>query len=118
MAQRAAIARGLVNQPEILLLDEPLGALDALTRIRLQEELQRIWRVEGVSMILVTHDVEETIFLSKRVIIMSGRPGRVLKEVPIELPLPRDRASHAFGEIRREIFREMGMRAEALPIAA
>ncbi|MDR0702366.1 MAG: ABC transporter ATP-binding protein [Azoarcus sp.] len=118
MAQRAAIARGLVNQPEILLLDEPLGALDALTRIRLQEELQRIWRAEGVSMILVTHDVEEAIFLSNRVIVMSGNPGRVLEEIPIELPLPRDRASHAFGEIRRYIFKAMGMRAEALPIAA
>ncbi|MDR1425247.1 MAG: ABC transporter ATP-binding protein, partial [Azoarcus sp.] len=98
MAQRAAIARGLVNQPEILLLDEPLGALDALTRLRLQEELQRIWRVEGVSMILVTHDVEEAIFLSNRVVVMSANPGRVVKDIPIGLPLPRDRSSHVFAE--------------------
>ncbi|MDR2032397.1 MAG: ABC transporter ATP-binding protein [Azoarcus sp.] len=119
MAQRAAIARGLVNQPEILLLDEPLGALDALTRIRLQEELQRIWRVEGTSMILVTHDVEEALFLSNKVVVMNANPGRVAKEISIDLPHPRDRSSHAFGEIRREIFAAMGERAHgALPIAA
>ena len=118
MAQRAAIARGLVNQPEILLLDEPLGALDALTRIRLQEELQRIWRVEGVSMILVTHDVEEAIFLSNRIVVMSANPGRVVKDVLIDLPLPRDRSSHAFAEIRREIFAAMGEAAHPMAIAA
>ncbi|MDR2261587.1 MAG: ABC transporter ATP-binding protein [Azoarcus sp.] len=117
MAQRAAIARGLVNQPEILLLDEPLGALDALTRIRLQEELQRIWRVEGTSMILVTHDVEEALFLSSKVIVMNTNPGRVVKEIPVSLPHPRDRSSRLFSELRREIFVAMGER-DALPIAA
>jgi sulfonate transport system ATP-binding protein len=107
MAQRAAIARGLVNQPEILLLDEPLGALDALTRIRLQEEIQRIWRVEGVTMILVTHDVDEAVFLSNRVVVMSDKPGSIIAEIAVDLPAPRDRASSSFVEIRRAVFQAL-----------
>jgi sulfonate transport system ATP-binding protein len=107
MAQRAAIARALVNQPAILLLDEPLGALDAITRMRLQEELQRIWRVEKVSMILVTHDVEEAIFLSNKVIVMSKNPGRIAAQIPIDLPEPRDRVGVEFGAIRRKVFEAM-----------
>ncbi|MDR2690513.1 MAG: ABC transporter ATP-binding protein [Azoarcus sp.] len=108
MAQRAAIARGLVNRPEILLLDEPFGALDAITRIRLQAELQQIWRVEGISMVLVTHDVEEAIFLSHKIIVMNANPGRIAREILVDLPSPRDRASNAFNEIRREVFSLMG----------
>lgn len=107
MAQRAAIARALVNQPAILLLDEPLGALDAITRMRLQEELQRIWRVEGVSMILVTHDVEEAIFLSDKILVMNTRPGRIVDEIRNRLHFPRDRASPAFAEIRRRVYELM-----------
>ncbi|MDR3346328.1 MAG: ABC transporter ATP-binding protein, partial [Campylobacteraceae bacterium] len=107
MAQRAAIARALVNQPAILLLDEPLGALDAITRMRLQEELQRIWRVEGVSMILVTHDVEEAIFLSNKIIVMNKNPGRIVDEIEVNLPEPRDRSGAEFGAIRRQIFEAM-----------
>ncbi|GHU08069.1 sulfonate ABC transporter ATP-binding protein [Betaproteobacteria bacterium] len=107
MAQRAAIARALVHQPAILLLDEPLGALDAITRMRLQEELQRIWRVEGVSMILVTHDVEEAIFLSNKILVMNANPGRIVDEIPVDLHFPRDRASTAFTDIRRRIFELM-----------
>jgi len=108
MAQRGAIARGLVSQPEILLLDEPLGALDALTRVRLQEELQRIWRVEGVTMILVTHDVDEAIFLSDKVIVMNAKPGRIVREIDIDLPAPRDRVSPEFARLKREILASMG----------
>jgi sulfonate transport system ATP-binding protein len=108
MAQRAAIARALVNKPEILLLDEPLGALDALTRIRLQEEIQRIWRVEGVTMILVTHDVDEALFLSDKVIVMNSGPGRIVRELDVELPRPRDRAGARFAEYKREILSAMG----------
>jgi sulfonate transport system ATP-binding protein len=108
MAQRAAIARGLVNKPEILLLDEPLGALDALTRVRLQEELQRIWRVEGTTMILVTHDVDEAIFLSNKIIVMNNNPGRIVSEIAVDLPVQRDRASLEFVELKRRILADMG----------
>ncbi|MDR0576914.1 MAG: ABC transporter ATP-binding protein [Candidatus Accumulibacter sp.] len=104
MAQRAAIARALVGHPSILLLDEPLGALDAITRMRLQEELLRIWRHEGVSMILVTHDVEEAIFLSKKIVVMDSRPGRVTANIAVDLPMPRDRSSADFGALKRKIF--------------
>ena len=107
MAQRAAIARALVHQPTILLLDEPLGALDAITRMRLQDELQRIWRVEGVSMIMVTHDVEEAVFLSNKIIVMASRPGRIINEIEVDLSFPRDRASPAFIDIRQHIFELM-----------
>ncbi|MCB4769792.1 ABC transporter ATP-binding protein [Ancylobacter sp. Lp-2] len=108
MAQRAAIARGLVNRPEILLLDEPLGALDALTRLRLQEELLSIWRIEKTTMILVTHDVDEAIYLSDRVLVMTANPGRIVKEIVVDLPHQRDRGSPTFAAIKRDILREMG----------
>lgn len=108
MAQRAAIARGLVTRPEILLLDEPLGALDALTRLRLQDELLRIWERERITMILVTHDVEEAIYLSDKVIVMQPGPGRVTGEVEVDLVEPRDRASHEFVALRQRIIGEMG----------
>ncbi|MDR1285638.1 MAG: ABC transporter ATP-binding protein [Campylobacteraceae bacterium] len=107
MAQRAAIARALAHSPSILLLDEPLGALDAITRIRLQEELQRIWRYEGVSMILVTHDVEEAIFLSNKIIVMNTKPGRIVCEIDVDLSKPRDRTNADFGVIKRKIFEAM-----------
>lgn len=95
MAQRAAIARGLVNQPSILLLDEPFGALDALTRSRLQQELQNIWQREKITMILVTHDVDEAVFLGDRVVVMQPRPGRIKKIFPIDVAHPRDRSDPA-----------------------
>lgn len=114
MAQRAAIARGLVSQPEILLLDEPLGALDALTRVRLQEELQRIWRVEGVTMILVTHDVEEAIFLSDKIVVMNAKPGRVVQEIDIDLPRPRLRSSVEFARLKHQILAAMGEELDAV----
>jgi sulfonate transport system ATP-binding protein len=91
MAQRAAIARGLVNRPSILLLDEPFGALDALTRSNLQQELQRIWQAEKISMVLVTHDVEEAVYLGDRVVVLQARPGRVERLVTVAVPHPRER---------------------------
>lgn len=106
MAQRAAIARALVNRPEILLLDEPLGALDSLTRGYLQEELLRIWRQERVTAIMVTHDVEEAIYLSDKVIVMEPRPGRIRRVVAVDLPRPRDREAAGFLRLRREILGE------------
>lgn len=106
MAQRAAIARGLVSRPEILLLDEPLGALDALTRQRLQDELLRIWERERITMILVTHDVEEAIYLGDEVLIMRQGPGRIASEIKVDVE-PRDRASLPFVTLRQRILAEM-----------
>jgi sulfonate transport system ATP-binding protein len=104
MAQRAAIARALVTRPEILLLDEPLGALDSLTRTYLQNELHRIWRQERITMIMVTHDVEEAVYLSDKIVVMEPRPGRVRSIVPVRLDHPRHRASAEFAAIKEEIF--------------
>lgn len=113
MAQRAAIARALVNQPEILLLDEPLGALDALTRMYMQQELEKIWqREKKVTMIMITHDVEEAVYLSDKVVIMSSRPGTIKKIIPIPLARPRDRASYDFVKIKEEILEEFQLHAE------
>ncbi|WP_374319385.1 ABC transporter ATP-binding protein [Aquabacterium sp.] len=106
MSQRAAIARALVNRPEVLLLDEPFGALDALTRTRLQQELQRIWQAEGITAILVTHDVEEAVYLGDRIVIMEPRPGRIKRIVDVPLARPRDRASADFTAIKDDVLGE------------
>lgn len=107
MAQRAAIARALITRPKLLLLDEPFGALDALTRIHLQRELQRIWLQQGSSMIMVTHDVEEALYLGDRVIVMDPRPGRIRHEVRVELPHPRERHAPRLQKLRDELLAEL-----------
>ncbi|NYI00359.1 ABC transporter ATP-binding protein [Cupriavidus plantarum] len=108
MSQRVAIARALVTRPDILLLDEPFGALDALTRAYLQQELHRIWQAEGITMILVTHDVEEAVYLGERVVVMEPRPGRIRRIVPVDLAHPRERSAPAFSRIRDAVLREFG----------
>lgn len=103
MQQRVSIARALVNRPEVLLLDEPFGALDALTRINMQNEILRIWEVEKKTMMLVTHDVDEAIFLSDRIVILSRRPGQIQEIINVDLPRPRERSSEQFMRIRMRI---------------
>src|SRR5665213_2940490 len=106
MQQRTAIARALVSHPQMLLLDEPFGALDALTRIQMQQEILKIWQKEKITVILVTHDIDEAVFLGDRVLVMSNRPGTFKKNLSVPLARPRDRNSLKFSKIRKEIYDE------------
>jgi sulfonate transport system ATP-binding protein len=103
MQQRASIARSLVGNPKVLLLDEPFGALDAFTRINMQNEVLRIWEHEKRTMVLVTHDIDEAIFLSDRIVILSERPGEIKEIISVDLSRPRDRSNNLFLEIRKQI---------------
>jgi ABC-type nitrate/sulfonate/bicarbonate transport system ATPase subunit len=103
MAQRVALARALINHPGVLLLDEPLGALDAFTRMRMQDEVLRLWQARRTTMLLVTHDIDEAIYMSDRIVIMTQRPGRIERTIPIALERPRDRTSSEFLRLRSDI---------------
>jgi NitT/TauT family transport system ATP-binding protein/sulfonate transport system ATP-binding protein len=100
MAQRAALARALVNHPKVLLLDEPLGALDQFTRMRMQDEVLRVWQARRTTMLLVTHDIDEAIYMSDRIATMTPRPGRIERILEVALPRPRQRNHPQFLELR------------------
>ena len=103
MAQRVALVRTLINHPKILLLDEPLGALDAFTRMNMQDEILDIWKKRKQLVVMVTHDVDEAIYMGTRVIAMEANPGQIKADIPIELPYPRDRSSAEFVGYRNQI---------------
>jgi len=107
MAQRVALARAMINHPRVLLLDEPLGALDAFTRMRMQDEVLRLWRAHRTTMLFVTHDIDEAIYMSDRIIIMTPRPGSIEQIIPIQMDRPRDRGSQNFLRLRSEILEIM-----------
>lgn len=106
MAQRVSIARALANRPKILLLDEPFGALDAITKINMQEEILKIWEKEKITMIIVTHDIDEAIYLGNRVIVMSSRPGRIRRIEEVDLGNPRLRTGTLFNKQKEKIYKE------------
>jgi NitT/TauT family transport system ATP-binding protein len=108
MQQRVGLARALAVDPKILLMDEPFGALDEITRRQLQDELLRIWAADRKTSLFVTHSVEEAVILSDRILVMGARPGRIVADIPVTLPRPRDRAVEQSGEfltLRNEVWR-------------
>lgn len=113
MAQRAALARALVNHPKVLLLDEPLGALDAFTRMRMQDEVLRLWQARATTMLLVTHDIDEAIYMSDRIVIMTPSPGRVERIIDVPLDRPRQRNHPRFLRLRAEILEMLQLTGNA-----
>lgn len=109
MRQRVEIARALAPNPEIIYMDEPFGALDFITRLKMRADLTRIWQQEKKTILFVTHDIEESVQLADRVVILSSRPGTIRKQILIDLPRPRDLDSQEYLEVRDEIFHTIGM---------
>jgi len=109
MKQRVEIARALAANPDIIYMDEPFGALDFITRLKMRSDLTRIWQSEGKTILFVTHDIEEAVQLADRVLVMSQRPATIQTVVPVELPRPRDLDSPGYLETRDRIFSAMGM---------
>ena len=114
MAQRAALARAMVNHPKVLLLDEPLGSLDAFTRMRMQDEVLRLWQARGTTMLLVTHDIDEAIYMSDRIVLMTPRPGGIERILEVGLDRPRDRNSAGFLRLRAEILERLHFAGHAV----
>ncbi len=112
MAQRVAIARALVNDPKLLLLDEPFGKLDSLTRLTMQNELLALWKRSGFTALLVTHDVEEALLLADRVIVLSDRPARIVAELTVDKPHPRRRDDADLVHLRAEILAKLGIHGD------
>ncbi|MEA2166293.1 MAG: NitT/TauT family transport system ATP-binding protein [Thermoanaerobaculia bacterium] len=109
MKQRVEVARALAVNPDVLFLDEPFGALDSITRLQMRSELLRIWRAEKKTVLFVTHDIEESVQLADRVVVMSARPGRIRRVVDIDIAHPRDLSSRRYIELRDLIFGEIGL---------
>jgi ABC-type nitrate/sulfonate/bicarbonate transport system ATPase subunit len=105
MAQRAALARTLVNGPKVLLLDEPLGALDAFTRMNMQDEILAIWQQQRMTTVMVTHDVDEAIYMATRIVVMSARPAKIERVIKVGTGRPRQRDGEDFLKLRAEILR-------------
>lgn len=109
MKQRVEVARALAVNPDVLFLDEPFGALDSITRLQMRSELLRIWRAERKTVLFVTHDIEESVQLADRVVVLSARPGRIRRVVDIDIAHPRDLSSRRYIELRDQIFGEIGL---------
>ena len=109
MKQRLEVARALAVNPDVLLLDEPFGALDSITRLQMRRELLRIWQAERKTILFVTHDIDESVQLADRVVVMSQRPGRIRKIVTIDVPHPRDLSDPRYIALRDSIFAEIGL---------
>jgi ABC-type nitrate/sulfonate/bicarbonate transport system ATPase subunit len=109
MRQRVSIARALVMDPDVLLLDEPYGALDAMTRLTMQNELIKLWQGSGKTMLLITHDIDEAIYLADRIFVMSARPGRVVETIDLDMPRPRNRNGDQFAQVRQDIMGILGL---------
>ncbi|HEX6095696.1 MAG TPA: ABC transporter ATP-binding protein [Thermoanaerobaculia bacterium] len=109
MKQRLEVARALAVNPDVLYLDEPFGALDSITRLQMRRELLRIWQAERKTILFVTHDIEESVQLADRVVVLSARPGRVRRIVDIDIPHPRDLSDPRYIALRDEIFGEIGL---------
>ncbi|MGZ5434368.1 MAG: ABC transporter ATP-binding protein [Thermoanaerobaculia bacterium] len=109
MKQRLEVARALAVNPDVLYLDEPFGALDSITRLQMRRELLRIWEAERKTILFVTHDIEESVQLADRVVVLSARPGRVQRIVDIDIPHPRDLSDPRYIALRDEIFGEIGL---------
>lgn len=108
MKQRVALARAMVMRPKVLLMDEPFGALDAFTRMKMQEELGNIWLQAPFTVVFVTHDIDEAVYLADRIILMSPSPGRIKNIIKVNLSRPRNRTSYDFSIIRNQVFEEYG----------